>query len=190
MLYILSSTVITTPGLSYDSEFITVERARQYVADHPWRSAIGHTSTAEIASALLGRDIPVSRDTISMADGDLAVCIKLRGRAPEGVILSREEVEQIGYDLVLLSSHDPTRRKTMERVAALFVYPDAPAEGEQPYGTRRRGRYPMRTHFVVRLPLSYGGGFVSVTQEWGDDAWSVTEVSPEKADEMTRWTEL
>lgn len=124
-----------------------------------------------------------------MADGDDAICIKLRGRAPEGKVLSREEVEAIGFDLVLLSAHDPARRqawaKKMERVAALLCLPDAPPEGEQPCGTRRRGKWAMKAHFVIRLPLADGGGFVSVTRALGSDEWDVEEISAKKADELT-----
>ncbi len=35
-----------------------------------------------------------------MAAGDEAIAIKLRGRAPEGVVLTRSEMEEIGYDIV------------------------------------------------------------------------------------------
>jgi hypothetical protein len=34
--------------------------------------------------------------------GDRFVCIKLRGRFPEGVLLNEEQIEQIGYEWMRL----------------------------------------------------------------------------------------
>lgn len=161
--YVLNTTILTTPGLCYDSRIITVEEARRYVAHRPMVSAVGHAATAAIASTLLGVDVPESRAAIAMAVGDIAVCVKLRGRPLEGVILTREEVEGIGYDLVLLEARDPASRQafitTMMDVAALLSYADdaSPEGAEQAPASRRRGHYPMQQHFVVRRPEAYGG---------------------------------
>ena len=107
-LYIFNTTILTTPGLSYDSEIIDVGRARTIVKHFrgPIVSAVGHQATAEIATLLLDHDVPMSRLAAEMRPDDWAICVKLRQRAPEGVVLTREQVEAIGYDLVFLEARD------------------------------------------------------------------------------------
>lgn len=175
-VYIFNTTILTTPGLTFHSEVIDAARAQRLVAPLPGReviSAIGHESTAQIASAVLGRKVEVNRVAASMQDGDLAVCVKLRGRAPEGAILTREQVEAIGFDLVLLRAEDPTRvgarRSALHMFMDWLALPDAPASGEQPRNTRRRSSVmPVQEHFVVRLD---DGSYRRLVQEWGTDAW-------------------
>ena len=129
-LFIFNTTILTTPSLSYDSEIIDVEQARRIVKHFrgPIVSAVGHQATAEIAALLLDHPVPMSRIAAEQRPGDRAICIKLRQRAPEGVVLTREQVEEIGYDLVMLDAVDPaTRRKTirdLESVAHLLASPD------------------------------------------------------------------
>lgn len=106
MLFVFNTTICTTIGLTYHTRIVTPEWARRFIRDREVISAIGHESTAQIASIVLGRDVPVNRIAASMQAGDEAICIKLRGRPQEGVILSAEEVEAIGYDLVLMSAVD------------------------------------------------------------------------------------
>lgn len=65
-------------------------------------SAIGHHSTAEIMSILLGIDVPVNRQTFTQERGQVALVFKLNGRPPEGKILSLEEIQEIGYTFKLL----------------------------------------------------------------------------------------
>ena len=66
-------------------------------------SAIGHESTAAILSDLL--EVPVAMNRIQFAQevGQSALVFKLKWRAPEGVILSRAEIEAIGYEFGLLT---------------------------------------------------------------------------------------
>lgn len=65
-------------------------------------SFIGHQSTADLLAQALGRDVPIRRTPYSQQVGEVAVVFKLNGRAPEGTILSREEIEAIGYTLGFL----------------------------------------------------------------------------------------
>jgi Domain of unknown function (DUF1874) len=66
-------------------------------------SAIGHESTAQILTELL--DVPVAMNRIQFAQevGQNALVFKLKGRPPEGKILTKEEIETIGYEFGLLS---------------------------------------------------------------------------------------
>lgn len=66
------------------------------------RSAIGHDGTAALVSELLHREIPVNRIAWTQAPGELGIAFKLRGRPPEGKILTAEQCRQIGWDWVLI----------------------------------------------------------------------------------------
>lgn len=60
-------------------------------------SAIGHADTTSLINRLL-EDLPELADGFEPVAGDRFVCIKLRGRIPEGVLLSEEQIEAIGYE--------------------------------------------------------------------------------------------
>ena len=66
------------------------------------QSAIGHQATARIMTELL--DFPVARNRMeySQQPGDTVLVFKLRSRAPEGKILSCDEINEIGYDFGIL----------------------------------------------------------------------------------------
>lgn len=123
MLYIFNTTICTTPGLTYHTRLISEATAREiferffppvdrerFEAENgcSWLSAIGHDATAQVATSILGYDVPVSRITAAMKAGDEAICVKLRGRAPEGVILTREQMDAIGYDIVHMLARGTT----------------------------------------------------------------------------------
>ena len=54
-------------------------------------------------ATLLGVDIPINRIQVSPEPGDRFLCFKLKKRAPEGVILSIQELEKLGYEWVVMS---------------------------------------------------------------------------------------
>ena len=68
----------------------------------PLLSAIGHETTAQILTELLGFEIPVNRIEYRQEPGDIALVFKLRGRPSEGKILTRDEIEAMGYDFGIL----------------------------------------------------------------------------------------
>ena len=66
-------------------------------------SAIGHQATADVLTELLGTPIFVNRIQYTQQEGEVALVFKLKARAPEGVILSKEEIEAIGYEFGFLT---------------------------------------------------------------------------------------
>jgi Domain of unknown function (DUF1874) len=104
-LAILNTSIITAHGvfgyapLGLEAAKVLIEEAGQ----EGILSAIGHQSTAEVVSELLAADIPMNRIQFAQEVGQKAIVFKLAGRAPEGKILSREEIEEIGYDFSLLT---------------------------------------------------------------------------------------
>ena len=66
-------------------------------------SAIGHESTAAVLTDLLGMPIAMNRIQFEQEVNQSALVFKLKGRAPECVILTREQIEGIGYEFGLLT---------------------------------------------------------------------------------------
>lgn len=123
MITLLNTSIITAYG-DFKFEPISLEAAQKYVepmecncydpriclycggsgiTNPLWQSAIGHESTAEILSELLGVKVPVNRQNYQQKVGESAIVFKLKTRAPEGVVLSKEEIEKIGYEFGLLT---------------------------------------------------------------------------------------
>ena len=120
MITLLNTSIITTYG-KYEYTPITLKEAKatvflpchncqngcpvcggRGVVDN-FDSAIGHESTAEILSELLDVKVSVNRQNYIQPPNSKALVFKLKERAPEGCILSREEIEKIGYEFGLLS---------------------------------------------------------------------------------------
>ena len=102
-LALLNTSILTTAG-AYRLIDIALDDARRIVSDHAGNldSAIGHQSTAEIMTTLLGTEIPVNRQMFTQEVGQAALVFKLNGRPPEGKILTVEEIEEIGYKFQVL----------------------------------------------------------------------------------------
>lgn len=108
VLHLLNAPICHTPNLRYTTTRITREQALKLAAVAASRgklnTAIGHDGTAQIMSTLLDMPIAVSRVSMQYQPGDTAICLQLRSRQPEGVILTAEQVEAIGYDLTLIET--------------------------------------------------------------------------------------
>ena len=99
---ILNCAIITSDGI-YECYDCTLDDARKIVkGDYGYISAVGHEATAQILTELLGVEIPMNRIEFKQQDNQMALVFKLNGRIPEGQILSREEIEKIGYSFKTL----------------------------------------------------------------------------------------
>lgn len=106
-LTLLNACILTRFG-TYTYQPLTLEEARALVSGFqqegkPIQSAIGHQSTAELLTALLEFPVAANRMEFQQTLEDAALIFKLNGRPPEGKVLSREELEEIGYEFGLLS---------------------------------------------------------------------------------------
>jgi hypothetical protein len=102
-LALLNTTIATTDGI-FQVKTIDPETAKNLVKSSvELDSAIGHESTAQIMSELLGVEIPMNRQQFVQQPGQQALVFKLKGRAPEGKILDRSEIETIGYEFKLMT---------------------------------------------------------------------------------------
>lgn len=100
-LAILNTSILTAEG-DYSLRKISLEQAQELAQQNEILSAVGHQSTAEILTELLEVEVPVNRIPFEQDVSQTALVFKLKGRPPEGVILSREEIEQIGYEFYTL----------------------------------------------------------------------------------------
>lgn len=81
---------------------ISRELARGLIAAIGVTSHIGHAATADVATALLGAPVAMDRTPWAPETAPVALVVQLRGRPPEGAILSVLEMEAIGYDIRLM----------------------------------------------------------------------------------------
>ena len=104
-LALLNTTIITSNG-SYSLFDISLKDARELAQGHGLHdnvlSAIGHESTAQILTELLGIPVEMNRINFKQEAGQTALCFKLNGRPVEGKILSREEIESMGYEFKVM----------------------------------------------------------------------------------------
>ena len=103
-LAILNTSILTTVG-TYELQDITLQEAQQLVQNNEILSAVGHQSTADILTTLLGTTIPMNRIMFEQQEGQKALVFKLLGRPEEGKILTQQEIEEIGYKFQLLTRH-------------------------------------------------------------------------------------
>ena len=102
---VLNTSILTNFG-KYQYSEISLDRAREIAqqADdlNQLVSAVGHQSTCDILTKLLGVTIPMNRVEYKQEVGTAALIFKLKGRPEEGKILTVEEIEEIGYNFGLL----------------------------------------------------------------------------------------
>ena len=98
---IFNGTVATTNGL-YRVSDLSIRDAKKLLRENGYISAIGHESTAKIISELMGMDIPMNRIDFAQMVGQKAVVFKLNRRPKEGTVLSRAQVEEVGYSFKLM----------------------------------------------------------------------------------------
>lgn len=99
---ILNTAILTSDG-SYEIHTIDLQEARVLVSDTEIDSAVGHESTAAILTDLLGVEVALNRQLFAQKPGQKALVFKLNGRPPEGVVLSREQLEEIGFTFKVLT---------------------------------------------------------------------------------------
>jgi Domain of unknown function (DUF1874) len=98
---LLNTSILTTFG-TFDFQPITLADAKALVKNNETESSIGHASTADILSELLEIKIQANRIEYLQSVDDVALIFKLKSRIPEGKVLNRTEIEEIGYDFGIL----------------------------------------------------------------------------------------
>lgn len=106
-LTFLNAAIITAHG-NFEFQKLSLKEAREVVqnfcaSNRKISSAIGHHATAELMTRLLKFPVPPNRIEFVQTTKDVALVFKLKKRAPEGVVLTGEELEEIGYEFGLLT---------------------------------------------------------------------------------------
>jgi hypothetical protein len=100
-IYLNNTTIITNDG-TYQCESCSLETVKSIFKECEVVSAIGHESTSNVVSAIVGVPVIMNRINVSMAVDDVMVAFKLNQRVPEGVILTADEIEKIGYSFKII----------------------------------------------------------------------------------------
>ena len=102
---LLNAAVLTANG-TFRLSNIALEDVKNMLTEENIMSAIGHNATADIMTELIGITIPTNRIQAKQEAGQNAIIFKLLKRPEEGKILNREEIEEIGYEFLLLERLD------------------------------------------------------------------------------------
>jgi hypothetical protein len=98
---LLNTSILTTYG-TFDFQPISLAEAKDLVKNIETESLIGHASTADILSELLGIEVQTNRTEYLQNVDDIALIFKLKSRISEGRVLNRTEIEEIGYEFGVL----------------------------------------------------------------------------------------
>ncbi len=98
---LLNTAILTTFG-TFDFQPVSLSGVRDLLNNVRCESAIGHAATAEILSDLLEIPVEVNRVEYTQETGETAVVFRLKSRIPEGKVLNRGELEEIGYEFGIL----------------------------------------------------------------------------------------
>ena len=104
-ILLLNAAIMTANG-TFRLSNISLEDVKDILTEENILSAIGHNATADIMSELVGITIPINRIQAKQEPGQKAIIFKLLKRPEEGKILNREEIEEIGYEFLLLERLD------------------------------------------------------------------------------------
>ena len=104
-VYVLNSLIVPFEGKEamFYVRRVTADEARRYIKGRSIISAIGHKSTADALSVILGRKVEVNRIRITFKPGDSAIAFVLKQRLPEGTVIKNvEDLNRIGYELFII----------------------------------------------------------------------------------------
>lgn len=96
MVTILNTSILTNFG-SYKYEPLTLTESKELISNG-FESAVGHQSTCDVLSKLLGVEVKMNRIQYSQNIGDVALVFKLKGRPEEGKILTIHEIDSVGFE--------------------------------------------------------------------------------------------
>lgn len=105
MVYLTNSAILTNTG-SFDFDIISLEKAKEFINNNKFVSAIGHQSTANLLTKLLNSKIEYNRVSIDLKKGDTCLVFRLKDRLVEGKIYTEEQINDIGFEFGLLKKTD------------------------------------------------------------------------------------
>ena len=96
--YLLSALITPFPASDIEATFrlkrLSLDEAREW-ASKGFTSAVGHESTAQLLSSLLGVPVAPNRVQVWMRPGDEALCVQFLVRFQEGHVADLQELQQL-----------------------------------------------------------------------------------------------
>ena len=96
--YLLSALITPFPASDIEAVFklrrLSLDEAKRWVSQG-FTSAIGHESTAQLLSNLLGVSVTPNRVQVWMQPGDEALCVQFLVRFSEGHVADLQELQQL-----------------------------------------------------------------------------------------------
>jgi len=93
--------MINHPQVTLRVREVSLQEATSLVKEG-FTSAVGHQSTAEVLSTLLGVEIPFNRVQLKLEHGDKILVFQLLTRLEEGRVLTREEISSLPFKFYLV----------------------------------------------------------------------------------------
>jgi hypothetical protein len=108
MRIVLLNTSILTDYGKFEYKKSSVDECKSLIARESKNgteiiSAVGHESTTKIMTEILEYPIKMNRIQYKQKPDDIAIVFKMRERSPEGKILSRDEINKIGFNFGILT---------------------------------------------------------------------------------------
>jgi len=82
---------------------VSLEQVKKLLSNG-FTSAVGHPSTAQLLTKLLGVNVPVNRVQVKLDDNTILVVFQLLARLPEGKILTEEELKQLPHKWFIVTA--------------------------------------------------------------------------------------
>jgi len=73
----------------------SLNEVKEKLSNNNFKSIVGHQTTAEFLSELIGVEVQVNREMYKLKKDDILIVAQLKQRLPEGKVLSKEEVEEM-----------------------------------------------------------------------------------------------
>lgn len=96
--YVLNTPILTSYGEWRFEGPISLDQAKQKI-ENGFLSAVGHDTSAQFLSQLLGVKVEMQRISVTMQVGDQALVLRIKSRLPEGKLLTHDEIKTIPYEL-------------------------------------------------------------------------------------------
>lgn len=85
---------------------IGLDAARALASETQLVSAIGHQSTADVVSNLIGVQIPMRRERLIFNPGDDVLVFSLNTRLEEGKVLTKDELEKLDFQFYFVTINE------------------------------------------------------------------------------------